>query len=120
MKNFLLLCFFTLLVSLNACYYDSEEDLYPNTNCVTDNVTYSGVIAPIIQSKCYTCHDAANNLGNINLEGYTNLKKYVDSGQLLGAIRHESGYSPMPQNSGQLPACEIAKIEAWVADGAPE
>lgn len=120
MKNYLIFCCFSLVASLNSCYYDSEEDLYPNTDCVTTNVTYSGVVAGIIQSKCYACHDAANNLGNITLEGYTNLKKYVDSGQLLGAIKHEPGYSPMPQNLGQLPACDIAKIEAWIVDGAPE
>ena len=34
--------------------------------------------------------DAANNFGNITLEGYENLKNYVDNGQLLGAIKHEN------------------------------
>ncbi|PHN07952.1 hypothetical protein CRP01_04140 [Flavilitoribacter nigricans DSM 23189 = NBRC 102662] len=105
---------------LPACYYDVEEELYPDTGCATDNVTYSGTILPILESNCFICHSEAAKNGNVILEGYDNLKGHVDSGRLLGAIRHEAGFSPMPQNQPQLVDCVIEKIETWIEDGAPD
>lgn len=107
-------------VSMQACYYDVEEEIYPTLECSTENITYSGEVLTIIKNKCYKCHDAASNNGNITLEGYSNLKKYVDSGQLLGAIQHKPGFSPMPKNEAQLVECDISKIETWVNQGAPQ
>ena len=109
----------TALLSVNGCYYDIEEEIYPVTGCSLDNVTYSGTVLQIIENNCYVCHDAASNNGNVTLEGYAQLKNYVDNGKLLGAIRHEDGFSNMPQNREKLLDCEIEKIEVWVADGAP-
>ena len=100
--------------------YDVEEELYPTTECETNGITYSGIILPIIENNCYSCHDAANNFGGITLEGYTQLKSYVDNGSLLGVIRHDSGFSPMPKNLAKLLDCEIAKIETWINNGAPD
>jgi hypothetical protein len=115
-KTFLLMA----IISLGSCYYDVAEELYPPTACVTDNMSYSANIIPIIQSNCYTCHStsAGPANGNVILEGYDEIKKYVDSGQLLGAIKWESGFSRMPQDAPQLSDCNIAKIESWVNDGA--
>ena len=101
-----------------GCYYDIEEELYPDTGCATDNVTYSGVIAPILETNCYVCHSAAAQLGGIILEGYDQLMVHVNSGALLGALNHQSGFSPMPQNQAQLPECQIEKISVWIQDGA--
>ena len=112
---------FSLLIALlafSSCYYDVEEEIYPTTECETTGVTYSAVVLPIIDRNCYACHDAANNFGGITLEGYDLLKRFVDDGSLLGGIRHESGFSPMPKNRAQLLDCEIAKIEAWINEGA--
>ena len=103
-----------------ACYYDVEEELYLDTGCNTGNLTYTASILPILQSNCYSCHSQASNFSNVILEGYVNLKKLVDNGRLLGAIRHTSGFSPMPQNQPQLPVCTIEKIEQWITDGAPD
>lgn len=105
-------------LSATACYYDVEEELYPTLDCATDNVTYAGTVVPLLQANCLTCHSAAANFGNINLEGYTQVKRQVDNGQLLGAIRHEAGFSAMPQNQPQLATCNIEKIARWIADGA--
>ncbi len=118
MKKYILISILATSWLIGSCYYDVEEELYPTLGCNTANVTYGGVVEPLLKSKCYKCHDAANNNGNITLEGYNNLKKYVDSGQLLGAIKHSLGYSQMPKNEGQLVDCNIQKIEVWVNDGA--
>lgn len=108
-----------LLLGLSACYYHVEEELYPDLGCATENVTYSGTILPILDTNCFICHNQATNEGNVTLEGYDNLLMLVDSGRLLGAIRHEPGFFPMPQNQPQLVACTIEKIEAWINSGAP-
>ena len=118
MKQIITYLFFSALL-LSACYYDVEEELYPNPGCATENVTYSVTVLDLISTNCYVCHDAAANFGNITLEGYDNLKVYVDNGRLLGAIKHLDGFSPMPQNATKLLDCDIEKIEAWIGDGAP-
>lgn len=113
------LSFLFLVITIGSCYYDVEEVLYPGGVCVTDNMSYQNNIEPIIDRNCYSCHSAAVNTGNITLEGYAELIKYIPNGRLLGAIRHESGFQPMPQNAGQLGSCDISKIEHWVMDGFP-
>jgi len=108
------------LAALPGCYYDVEEELYVNTGCDTLQVSYAAVIAPVIEDNCLNCHNAAANFGNVTLEGHSNLKTYADNGQLLGVIRHESGFPAMPQGAPQLVECTIEKIEKWVSDGAPD
>ena len=104
----------------SGCYYDVEEELYPDMACDTMDMSYTDNIVPILSANCYVCHNQATNTANITLEGYANLMEYVNSGQLLGAIKHEAGYSPMPKNAPQLVQCNIEKIEAWIASGAPD
>lgn len=115
-KSPFLLCLF---LSLTGCYYDSEELLYGTVECATESITYTGDVLPLIVDNCYQCHDADNNFGGVTLEGYDQLRTYVDNGELLGVIRHTSGFSPMPKNEPQLVECNIEKIAAWVAAGAP-
>jgi len=107
------------MIILTSCYYDVEENLYPQNDCSTADMSFQTNIAPILQRNCYACHSAAANTANITLEGHSELMKHVNSGRLLGAIRHESGFTPMPQGAAKLIECDIAKIEQWVADGAP-
>ncbi|MBX2872366.1 MAG: hypothetical protein KTR30_09710 [Saprospiraceae bacterium] len=106
---------------LQACTYNSEEDLYPGGDvCDTSDVSYNQDVLPILVNNCYVCHDNTNRQGGIILEGYDQLKTHVNSGRLIGAIRRESGFSPMPQGSPALPDCQIETIAQWITDGAPE
>lgn len=106
------------LAIVTGCYYDSEERLYPSTGCVALNMSFQSNIVPILQRNCYVCHSSAVNTGNITLEGYDELIKHVNSGKLAGAINHNSGFTPMPQNAPKMVGCDISKIEQWIADGA--
>ncbi|NND08447.1 MAG: hypothetical protein HKN87_18865 [Saprospiraceae bacterium] len=108
----LILCLFT------ACYYDIEEELVDAPECNELNIGFAQEILPIIQNRCYKCHSSNLNLGNVTLQGYTALKQYVDNGRLWGAINHDPGFSPMPQNEMMLPECEIKMIGTWISDGA--
>ncbi len=119
MKHILIIFFCSAFV-LSSCYYDNEEDLYPNTgNCVTDNMSYATDITPLIQASCLPCHNTATNSGNVILDNYNDTKTYALNGQLLGVINHTSGYSPMPKGGDKMPECTIAKINSWIQAGAP-
>src|SRR6185436_2995998 len=109
-----------VLISINGCYRDVEEELYPNSNstvCDTANATY-GKVLTVIQNNWYSCHKASSSEGNVNLEGYTNLKGYADNGKLIGAITWTPGFSPMPKGGNKLNDCDIANIKSWINQGA--
>jgi hypothetical protein len=110
----LLLCFTNL-----SCYYDSEEDLYPNVTCDTTNVKYSVEIKAIINNNCIGCHSAAANQGDIQLENHADVLKYANNGRLLGSIKHAATYVAMPTGAPKLSDCNISKVEAWINAGSP-
>lgn len=108
-----------LSLGLSSCYKDNEEDLYPSNGdtCNTQNVSFSQVIEPLIGNNCLSCHSATNTSGGVRLDGYSNIADAATNGRLLGAIRHDAGFSAMPQG-GKLPDCAISQFEAWVEQGA--
>ncbi|MBX2980191.1 MAG: hypothetical protein KF905_12910 [Flavobacteriales bacterium] len=101
---------------LQACYYDNEEELYPNSFCDTANVTWSGTINPIIQSKCAIpgCH-VSGGFGPGDFTQYNNVKAAVDNGRFEAEVITAGSMPP----SGRLPACQITQINDWIAQGAP-
>lgn len=109
-----------LLLS-NGCYYDNEEELYPNSFCDTVNVTYSGAIEPIIIAKCATpgCHVAGGS-GSGDFTTYAGvIAKIQNNGPFLASVRSSPDAIPMPPSgSTQLRSCEVRKIELWIAAGA--
>ena len=119
MKNLLLLFSLLSFTILSSCYYDVEEELYPNT-CNTSGVTFSGTVNPLLTSYgCLGCHSGSGAQGNVNLEGYNNVKAKVADGKLWGAINHQPGFSAMPQGSAKMSSCDISKIKAWIDSGIP-
>ena len=121
MKKLLVISSTALLLA--GCYYDNKEDLYPSAasiTCDTAGVTYSGKVLSIIQTNCYVCHGSGSTLGNVNLDGYSNLKTYADNGKLVGVIEHQNGFSPMPQGVSKLADCDISIIKKWISDGTPD
>ncbi len=120
MKGIAVVALLMLMLLHTGCYYDVESELYPTTECLTQDMSYQVDIVPIIKQNCYACHDAANNFAGITLEGHGNLKRYVENGELLSVVQHVTGFSPMPKNAAKLLDCEIEKIEAWIEKGAPD
>lgn len=107
-----------LLVYTSGCTNDNKKDYYGGVDCDTLNVSYSEIIQPILDRNCTSCHYTGSNGTGVSLENYNDVKVVVDNGRLLGAIKQEPGFSPMPQG-GELDDCTIDKIEAWVNKGAP-
>ena len=93
-----------------------------NNNCVaacdTSQFTFSAVVKPIMDSRCVGCHNPSSAGGGIDLSSYTGVKTMAQTGQLMGSITGQSGYSPMPRNSSRLSDCQITQIQKWVDAGA--
>ena len=94
----------------------------PSSTCDTlGTVEFSQQVWPIIQINCVGCHNSSITSGNVNLNGYTQVKTYADlkrsgTSVLIGSIRHLNGFFPMPQN-GKLEECNIRQIEVWIEQG---
>jgi hypothetical protein len=109
-----------------ACAKTNEDALQQNGSgggggtCKTDTLSYSNDIVPILKSYCYGCHGVGNSSssGGILLEGYTNLKAYVDNGKLVGVVNHAPGFVSMPYGQPKMPDCEVTQITNWVNEGA--
>ena len=101
-----------------SCSNDSEENLFPELElCDTVDMSYANDILPVIINNCYACHSSESNSSGILLEGHENFSEIARTGSLLGAIKHESDYTPMPLSSSKLDTCSINKIEAWINQG---
>lgn len=90
--------------------------------CDTVNFTYTNDIEPIIKSNCAFsgCHGNGSQSGGVNLNSYTSVVAESQQTQFLGSIRHESGFSRMPQGRPKLSDSQIAKIECWIEQNTPE
>lgn len=108
---------FGVLFLVQACYYDVEQELYPSGGCDTADMSYTNDIFPILQDKgCISCH---GDLASLDLNGYNDLKIYVDNGRLFGSINHDAGFRPMPDFQPKIDQCSIDKIKSWIDAGAP-
>lgn len=113
----LLGAFVMLLAAPSGCYYDNEEDRFPDSNCDTLNMRYSVEITQILQNNCYKCHKPGGaTYSGIPLETYNQVKAIADNGKLVA--RTNDANAPMPQE-GLMSLCNRLKIEAWVKAGAP-
>src|SRR6056300_1770256 len=111
------------VLSTTGCYYDVEEELYPVTTCDTVDMSFDTDIVAILQRECLACHSNSAHQGiggGVNLDGFDNVKRYVNNGKLLSSIIHDGNASFMPKsaNNRKLATCEIDKITAWINDGA--
>lgn len=101
-----------------------NEGAQNGTNCVvlcdTNNFTYNAGIMPIMQQNCVGCHSSSVPSGGVILSTHSGVATVSQNGRLLGAIKHLSGFSPMPQGGAQLSACKIRQVEKWVQAGAPD
>jgi len=87
--------------------------------CNPDAASFAADVYPTLQRSCIGCHNNTRQDGNVNLEGYANVQAYALNGKLLGTIRHEPGFAPMPPSGNPLNDCRIQQITNWINDGAP-
>ena len=108
-----------LTIALSGCYYDKENELYPNVACGdTTNITYSRSIAPIMTANCNVCHGAAIASGGVITDNYNDLSAVAQSGMLWGAVSWQG--NPMPKGATDtISICDRTKIKKWIDAGAP-
>ncbi|MBF9223948.1 c-type cytochrome [Hymenobacter ruricola] len=104
-----------------GCTY-SHGDPAPACDVPHENVTYANVISPIFDAHCRECHNSKDypvKGGGNNFGDYAAINSYFSPSKLLGCIRHDAGFDPMPQGREKLSDCDIQRIEAWIAAGKP-
>lgn len=112
--------FVFVFTGMQSCYYDVEEELYPEglSNCDTTAVTYTSTINAITATSCAVtgCHTGVAPSAGLFLNTYEQVKSIADDGRLLQKVIIERSMPPV----GPLPDCERAAIEDWINAGAPE
>ena len=112
--------FLALTIALmQGCSYDVESELYPNLECDSTHVTFSGRIKPLIENQCESCHSGTSPSGGLLLAGHEAISDAALAGSLLARISLEEGNPLLMPPSGALGACDIAAISQWIDDGAP-
>ena len=115
-----------LLVTLSiSCGKDDDT----GSNCDTSNITYTNTVKGIFDTAgCSAdgiCH-GPHQTNDFSLDTYNDVKDFAFLDRMVSALRWENGFSQMPKDSitgtggVQLEACDIDKIEAWIAAGTPE
>lgn len=118
---------------LSACSYTSgyKNDPAPACSTVPAAVSYKANVLPIFQSNCYRCHRATEYQSKanfaLNMEDFSQVAQWSNPATglngvsyMVGNIRHDPGFIAMPYDGvGNLDACQIAIIKAWVDAGAP-
>ena len=117
----------SVCIGLTGCYYDTEEELYPDsgsTTCDTITVSYATDIVPIFSAKCSTpgCHAGVNAAAGIPLETHAGVKGFLDTDKALfiSSIIWDGNASNMPKGSStKMSDCNINTIRAWINAGYP-
>jgi hypothetical protein len=122
MKGLLIFSIAVLGFSLNSCYYDKADKLYPSTTCDTVKMNFSNNIKPILTNNCLNqgCHTTANPNASIVLDTYTGTKETIVGDKLINALKYVAGGSKNMPPAGKISDCDISKVEAWIKRGAPE
>jgi len=99
---------------LSSCYYDVEEELYPQkNNCNLSDITYSTKIKLIVAQNCALsgCHVAGAQ--QPDLSDYNKLNSNVSRVNERAVVG-----KTMPPSS-PLNSCDIEALKAWIDGGAP-
>ncbi|VTR98993.1 DUF1553 domain-containing protein [Tuwongella immobilis] len=94
-----------------------------------ESVDFAREIQPIFAKACHSCHSDASTKGGLRLDAKAaafaggNSGPVIgpgkpDSSELLARIAGTSDGDRMPPKGAALSAAEIAKVRAWIADGA--
>lgn len=98
---------------------------------VDNAVVYSDLIEPILESRCYSCHSAKKQKGDLRLDGIEFISRGGENGPVIEAgipdssslfarlmlpLEHDDH---MPPNEKPQPSsAEIALIQSWIKSGA--
>jgi hypothetical protein len=79
-------------------------------------------VAPILEGRCLSCHDAASNKGKVRLDTREHLLPHITVGkpEASSLIEQVSGPEPeMPKKADPLSAAQVETLRQWITAGAP-
>jgi hypothetical protein len=110
---------YTLLfgvIALSGCYYDNEEELYPQTKTTdTSTVSYAATIAPMMANNCAIpgCHVANGQSPNLSAyQGVFNSRSVIKERAVNGNPTWMPAAGPMSTNDRNA-------LARWIDAGAP-
>ncbi len=113
---YIVLSFIAISSLAVSCKKDKAPGVGPVDVCA-DTVSFTQVVQPLIEQNCATsgCHDANTAQSGFNFSGHFNISVFSDS--MIGAIRHDPGFVPMPFAQPKFADSLIQQIECWIAQG---
>jgi hypothetical protein len=110
--------------ALIACKSSKETSTTKTTavetlDCSKKAVVYAD-IKSVIETSCSGCHNEKHAKAGFNALSIESIKTAANTGELLGSIKHSSGYLGMPKGAPQLEQATIDKIECWMKNGMKE
>lgn len=101
-----------VISGMSGCYYDKEDELYPNSVCVMpDTVKFSTDVQHIFMSRCASsgCHVPGT--------GRIDLSTYQGDTFNIGIIKQRAIEQKSMPPTGPLSNCEIMKLQKWIDAG---
>lgn len=100
-----------MLFALAACKKETTQAT-PISNVDCNTVTYSGVIKPMFDANCVSCHGTGSSDGA--LTNYSETKIYVNNGKLKDEVLTNRS---MPIGK-TLSSDQLGQVKCWLDDGA--
>jgi len=118
--------FFLGLIAVSVCVVSRTSFTTPEAMAVDleKASTYNKDVLPILESNCFSCHNAKKKKAGIDLQsGFAGVQKIVkpsspDDSKLFKCLIGK-GAKLMPPKS-PLDEKQIATVKAWIAAGAKE
>ena len=99
-------------VFLTGCYYDKEEQLYPNTGTDCNApLTYNTGIKTLIDGNCANCHKPGGNTPDLTT--YALVKANID-------LVKKWAITDKKMPSSGLNTCNYTKLDNWIKAGSLE
>ncbi len=111
-----------LLVAGSCSKESKNPDYIKEANCATVDAstnTYTAFVRGVMNTSCATggCHDASTKSNGVDLSNYAGVKKAFESQNLLCAVNHGKGCSPMPKGGQKLSADVLNRLACWAREG---
>lgn len=117
----------------NLGWENATEQIKIDPNNLSALVWYKDLINPLLQQKCVSCHNPKKTKGGLLLHQYNALLKGGKNGMILDFNSPEKStlwkrihlppndkkHMP-PKSKTQFTKAELALLEVWIQEGAPE
>lgn len=105
------------LLLITSCRRDKVlvESIDP-ADCI-ETVSYTQDIQPMLDINCSTsgCHNSNTGAAGYVLETHAQVEEHAQI--ILSVIRHQSGFSAMPQGAPKLNDSIIKQFKCWIDQG---